>query len=30
VGDWRVVYRVDDKLNRVFVASIAHRREVYE
>ena len=30
VGDWRVIYRVDDKLNSVFVASIAHRREAYQ
>lgn len=30
VGDWRVVYRVDDDDARVLVVSIAHRREVYE
>ena len=30
VGDWRVIYRVDNSANRVLVLSIAHRREVYE
>jgi mRNA interferase RelE/StbE len=30
VGDWRVVYRIDDRAKQVFVLSIAHRREVYE
>jgi mRNA interferase RelE/StbE len=30
VGDWRVIYRVDDEANRVSVVVIAHRREVYE
>ncbi len=30
VGDWRVVYRIDDDAHRVYVAVIAHRREVYE
>ena len=30
VGDWRVVYQIDDKPKRVLVLSIAHRREVYE
>ena len=30
VGDWRVIYRVDDDANRVNVLVIAHRREVYE
>jgi len=30
VGDWRVIYRIDDDANRVFVAVIAHRREVYD
>ena len=29
VGDWRVVYRVDDATLRVLVLSIANRREVY-
>ncbi len=29
VGDWRVVYRVDDAGKRVLVLSIANRREVY-
>ncbi|MBI2808528.1 MAG: type II toxin-antitoxin system RelE/ParE family toxin [Planctomycetes bacterium] len=28
VGDWRVIYRIDD--DRVFVAVIAHRREAYD
>lgn len=30
VGDWRVVYRIDDAARRVYVVVIAHRREVYE
>ncbi len=30
VGDWRVVYIVDDKAKVVSVTRIAHRREVYE
>jgi mRNA interferase RelE/StbE len=30
VGDWRVIYRIDDVSNRVLVLSIANRREVYE
>jgi mRNA interferase RelE/StbE len=29
VGDWRVIYRIDDGDNRVLVLSIANRREVY-
>ena len=30
VGDWRVVYLIDDAPNFVSVTRIAHRREVYE
>lgn len=30
VGDWRVLYRIDDGAKRVVVLVIAHRREVYE
>jgi mRNA interferase RelE/StbE len=30
VGDWRVIYRIDDAANCVNVVVIAHRREVYE
>ncbi len=30
IGDYRVVYSVDDKIIRVFVMAIAHRSEVYE
>lgn len=30
VGDWRVIYRIEDTANRVNVLAIAHRREVYE
>jgi mRNA interferase RelE/StbE len=29
VGDYRVVYRIDDKAREVLVARIKHRREVY-
>ena len=30
VGDWRVIFRVDDGARLVLVLSIANRREVYE
>ena len=30
VGDWRVIYRVDEAAQQVNVLVIAHRREVYE
>jgi mRNA interferase RelE/StbE len=30
VGDWRVVYVIDDAAKLVSVTRIAHRREVYE
>lgn len=30
VGDWRVLYRVDEQAQRVHLLVIAHRREVYE
>jgi mRNA interferase RelE/StbE len=30
VGDWRVVYVVDDAAKCVSVIRVAHRREVYE
>jgi mRNA interferase RelE/StbE len=30
VGDWRVVYIIDDGAKLVSVTRIAHRREVYE
>jgi mRNA interferase RelE/StbE len=30
VGDWRVVYRIDDHFGRIIISIIAHRREVYE
>ncbi|HEY1269284.1 MAG TPA: type II toxin-antitoxin system RelE/ParE family toxin [Candidatus Binatia bacterium] len=29
VGDYRVLYTIDDETKRVFVYSIAHRREAY-
>ena len=29
VGDYRVVYYIDDEQKKVFVTIIAHRREVY-
>jgi mRNA interferase RelE/StbE len=29
VGDWRIVYIIDDTAKLVRVARIAHRREVY-
>ncbi|MFZ0589816.1 MAG: type II toxin-antitoxin system RelE/ParE family toxin [Bryobacteraceae bacterium] len=30
VGDWRVVYLIDDKAGLISVTRIAHRSEVYE
>jgi mRNA interferase RelE/StbE len=30
IGDWRVIYRIEEQSMRVLVLSIAHRREVYE
>ena len=30
VGDWRVVYIIDDNAGRIRIMRIAHRREVYE
>lgn len=30
IGDWRVLYRIDDKEKRVNVLRITHRREVYQ
>ena len=29
VGDWRIVVRIEDKVLRVLVLRIAHRREAY-
>ena len=30
VGDWRVVYIIDDAAKLVSITRVAHRREVYE
>ncbi len=30
VGDWRVIYRIEDEVVTVLVVDIAHRGEVYE
>jgi mRNA interferase RelE/StbE len=30
VGDWRVVYRIDDAASRVLVLAVVHRSEVYD
>ena len=30
VGDWRVLYVIDDTAKRVSITRVAHRREVYE
>ncbi|MGB2603582.1 MAG: type II toxin-antitoxin system RelE/ParE family toxin [Candidatus Sulfotelmatobacter sp.] len=30
IGDWRVVYFIDDPAKRVSITRIAHRREVYD
>ena len=29
VGDWRIVYEIDDERRIVYVTIVAHRREVY-
>lgn len=29
IGDYRIVYRVEDKAKQVFVYRVRHRREVY-
>ena len=29
IGDWRVVYEVDDARRRIVMVRIAHRRDVY-
>ncbi len=30
VGDWRVVYLIDDEAKLITITRVAHRREVYE
>ncbi len=30
IGDWRVVYFIDDSAQRVSITRVAHRREVYD
>jgi mRNA interferase RelE/StbE len=30
VGDWRVIYRVDDSARRVVIVDIGNRRDIYE
>jgi mRNA interferase RelE/StbE len=30
VGDYRVIYAIDDAAKKIYVTRIAHRREVYE
>jgi mRNA interferase RelE/StbE len=30
IGDWRVIYRIDDRARQVIVLLMAHRSEVYE
>lgn len=29
VGDYRVLYTIDDEVKKVFILAIGHRREVY-
>ena len=29
VGDYRIVYRIEDKILRILVVRVGHRREVY-
>ena len=30
IGDYRVIYKVEDKILTVFVIDIGHRREIYD
>ena len=30
LGEWRVIYRIDDRARQVHVLLVAHRSEVYE
>ncbi len=30
VGDWRVIYLIDDAVKLISITRVAHRREVYE
>ncbi len=30
VGDYRILYQIDDRQVRVFVIEVGHRREVYD
>jgi mRNA interferase RelE/StbE len=29
IGDYRILYTIDDKVQKVFVVAVGHRREVY-
>ena len=29
-GDWRILYRIDDREKKVFMYRVKHRREVYK
>ena len=29
VGDWRIVFRIDDSQKKIFIYRVKHRREVY-
>ena len=29
VGDYRILYTIDDKSKKVFITAVGHRREVY-
>ena len=30
IGEWRVVYTIDDAVRLISITRVAHRREVYE
>ena len=30
IGDWRVIYRINEEIHQVHVLLVAHRSEVYE
>ncbi|HEX3313620.1 MAG TPA: type II toxin-antitoxin system RelE/ParE family toxin [Gemmataceae bacterium] len=30
VGDWRVIFRIDETASRVLVLAVAHRKDIYE
>lgn len=29
IGTWRVIYQIDNKIQRIIILKVAHRKEVY-